>query len=113
MNSITVSEPQSLIELDSLIERAAKHLASLGYKHGTIRNYQCIWKKFTQFSPENSKKKMFSTGLVFQFLNSCGISEYSYYNCSEALATLNMMPFGQKHRTINFGSLVFPGVDFY
>ncbi len=38
MNSTLVSESQSFIELDSLIARAVKHLASLGYRHGTIGN---------------------------------------------------------------------------
>ena len=42
MNSIPVSKSQSFIGLDSLIVRAVKHLASLGYKHGTIGNYQYI-----------------------------------------------------------------------
>ena len=75
MNSIPVSESQSLIELDSLIARAVKHSASLGYRHGTIGNYEYIWKEFTQFTLENSNEKTFSTGLVFQFLNSCGVSD--------------------------------------
>ena len=74
MNSIPVSKSQSFIGLDSLIVRAVKHLASLGYKHGTIGNYQYIWKEFTQFTLENSNEKTFSTDLVLQFLNSCGIS---------------------------------------
>jgi len=75
MNSIPVSESQSFIGLDSLITRGVKHLASLGYRHGTIGNYQYIWKEFTQFTLENSNEETFSTDLVFQFLNSCGISD--------------------------------------
>jgi len=75
MNSIPVSKSQSFIGLDSLIARAVKHLASLGYRHGTIGNYQYIWKEFTQFTLENSNEKTFSTDIVLQFLNSCGISD--------------------------------------
>jgi len=75
MNSIPVSESQSFIGLDSLIARAVKQLANLGYRHRTIGNYQYVWKEFTQFTLKNSKEKTFSTDLVFQFLNSCGISD--------------------------------------
>jgi integrase/recombinase XerD len=75
MNSIPVSESQSFVGLDSLIASAVKHLSNLGYRHGTIGNYQYIWKEFVQFTLENSKEKTFSTDLVFQFLNSCGISD--------------------------------------
>ncbi len=75
MNSIPASESQSFIGLDSLIACAVKHLASLGYRHGTIGNYQYIWKEFTQFTMENSNEKTFSTDLIFQFLGSCGISD--------------------------------------
>lgn len=49
MNSIPVSESQFFIGLDSLIARAVKHLASLGYRQGTIGNYQYIWKEFTPY----------------------------------------------------------------
>ena len=75
MNSIPVSESQSFVGLDSLIASAVKQLSNLGYRHGTIGNYQYIWKEFVQFTLENSKEKTFSTDLVFQFLNSCGISD--------------------------------------
>ena len=75
MNSIPVSTPQSFAELDSLIASAVKHLSNLGYKHGTIGNYQYVWKEFVQFTLEKSKEKAFSTDLVFQFLNNFGISD--------------------------------------
>jgi hypothetical protein len=75
MNSIFVSESKCFKGLDLLIANAVKHLENLGYKHGTIGNYQYIWKEFAQFTLENSKEKTFSTDLVFQFLDSCGISD--------------------------------------
>ncbi len=75
MNSIFVSEPKCFRGLDSLIASVVKHLENLGYRHGTIKNYQYTWKEFAQFTLENSKEKTFSTDLVFQFLDSCGISD--------------------------------------
>jgi site-specific recombinase XerD len=75
MNSIFVSESKCFRGLDSLIASSVKHLENLGYRHGTIRNYQYTWKEFAQFTVENSKEKTFSTDLVFQFLDSCGISD--------------------------------------
>ena len=74
MNSIFVSESKCFKGLDSLIASAVTHLENLGYRHGTIRNYQYTWKEFALFTLENSKEKTFSTDLVFQFLDSCGIS---------------------------------------
>lgn len=75
MNSIFVSESKCFKGLDSLIASAVTHLENLGYRHGTIGNYQYTWKEFAQFTLENSKEKTFSTDLVFQFLDSCGISD--------------------------------------
>jgi len=75
MNSIFVSESKCFRGFDSLIASAVKHLENLGYRHGTIRNYQYTWKEFAQFTLENSKEKTFSTDLVFQFLDSRGISD--------------------------------------
>ena len=75
MNSIFVSASKWLKGLDSLIASAVTHMENLGYRHGTIRNYQYTWKEFAQFTLENSKEKTFSTDLVFQFLDSCGISD--------------------------------------
>jgi len=75
MNSILVAESKSFRGLDSLIAGAVKHLSDLGYRHGTIVNYQYIWKEYAQFTLENSKEKAFSTDLVFKFLDSCGISD--------------------------------------
>ena len=75
INSIFVSESKCFRGLDFLIASAVKHLENLGYRHGTIRNYQYTWKEFAQFTLENSKEKTFSTDLVFQFLYSCGISD--------------------------------------
>ena len=75
MNSILVSKSKCLRGLDSLITSAVKQLENLGYRHGTIRNYQYTWKEFTQFTLENSKEKTFSTDLVFRFLDSNGISD--------------------------------------
>ena len=71
MNSIFVSESKCFKGLDSLIASAVTHLENLGYRHGTIGNYQYTWKEFAQFTLENSKEKTFSTDLVFQFLDSC------------------------------------------
>lgn len=75
MNSILVPKLKCSKKLGSLISSAAMHLESLGYRQGTIKNYQYIWKEFVQFVQKNSKKETFSTGLVFQFLDSCGISD--------------------------------------
>ena len=72
MNSILVPKLKCSKKLGSLISSAAKHLESLGYRQGTIKNYQYIWKEFVQ---KNSEKETFSTGLVVQFLDSCGISD--------------------------------------
>ena len=77
MNSIPVSESQPFIRLDSLIARAVKQLASLGYRHGTIGNYQYIWKEFTQFTLKNSNEKTFSTDLVLQFLATLQLPEWT------------------------------------
>lgn len=59
--------------LAALTESAAKHLENLGYKRGTIGNYRFAWKEFLQFAHDNSEE-VFSTDLVRQFLESCGIS---------------------------------------
>lgn len=75
MNSILVSKLKCFKRVSSLIASAAKHLESLGYRQGTIGNYQYIWKEFAQFAQRNSGEETFSTDLVFQFLDSCGISD--------------------------------------
>ena len=75
VNSIIVSALKCFKGLDSLIASAVKHLEKLGYRHGTIKNYQSTWKEFTQFALENLNEKTFSTDLVLQFLDSCGISD--------------------------------------
>ena len=75
MNSILVSKLKCFKRVSSLIASAAKHLESLGYRQGTIGNYRYIWKEFAQFAQKNSGEETFSTDLVFQFLDSCGIAD--------------------------------------
>lgn len=75
MDSILVPKSKDFKNIDSLISSAAKHLESLGYRKGTIKNYQYVWKEFVQFVQKNSGKDTFSTCLVFQFLDICGISD--------------------------------------
>ena len=75
MNSIFVSESKCFKSLDSLIASAVTHLENIGYRNGTIKNYQYTWKEFAQFTLENTNENTFSTDLVFQFLDSCGISD--------------------------------------
>lgn len=75
MNSILVPKLKCFKRISSLVTSAAKHLESLGYRQGTVGNYQYIWKEFAQFAQKNSGDENFSTDLVFQFLDSCGISD--------------------------------------
>jgi len=75
MDSILVPKLKDFKNIDSLISSGAKHLESLGYSKGTIKNYQYVWKEFVQFVQKNSEKDTFSGCLVFQFLDSCGISD--------------------------------------
>jgi site-specific recombinase XerD len=70
MNTDGNSTSISFIGVDSLINNAVKHLETMGYKPGTIRNYRHAWNEFSQFASENSEQNKFSTDLVSQFLNS-------------------------------------------
>jgi hypothetical protein len=58
MNSILVPKLKCSQKLGSLISSAAMHLESLGYRQGTIKNYQYIWKEFVQFVQKNSERLM-------------------------------------------------------
>jgi hypothetical protein len=74
MNTVSTSAaPKFFEKIDSIIGDAIKHLRTMGYKHGTIRNYRYVWKEFYQFVMKNSEQITFSTNLVSEFLNSCGI----------------------------------------
>lgn len=75
MNSILDPKLRCFKSISPLVASAAKHLKSLGYRQGTIGNYQYIWKEFAQFVQKTSGEETFSTKLVFQFLDSCGISD--------------------------------------
>jgi integrase/recombinase XerD len=73
MNTVGASTSKSFIRVDSLINNAIKHLETMGYKPGTIRNYRYTWNEFSQFASKNSEQNKFLTDLVSQFLNSFGI----------------------------------------
>ena len=68
MNSIFVSESKCFNRLDSLIASAVTHLENIGYRNGTIKNYQYTWKEFAQFTLEktNEKRKDKDKKLLFQ-----------------------------------------------
>lgn len=77
MNEINVSDLTSSDKLNSIVSNAINSLESLGYKQGTIKNYQSTWNNFLQFAKENSGDGLFSTTLTYQFLESYGIASNS------------------------------------
>jgi site-specific recombinase XerD len=74
MKAIIGQEAKCCKGLDEIIVCAVRHLENLGYRRRTIENYRYTWKEFSQFTLKSSKERMFSTNLVSQFLESCGIS---------------------------------------
>ena len=77
MNEIIVSDLIPSDKLNSIVSNAINSLESLGYKQGTIKNYQSTWNNFLQFAKENSGDGLFSTTLTYQFLESYGIASNS------------------------------------
>jgi site-specific recombinase XerD len=77
MKEIIVSDLIPRDKLNSIVSNAINSLESLGYKQGTIKNYQSTWNNFLQFAKENSGDGLFSTTLTYQFLESYGIASNS------------------------------------
>ena len=73
MSTVSTLTSESFIEVNSLINNAVKHLETIGYNAGTIRNYCYAWNEFFKFVSENSNQNKFSTDLVSQFLHTFGI----------------------------------------
>ena len=68
MNSIPVSKSQSFIGLDSLIVRAVKHLASLGYNMELLETTNTFGKNLLNSLWKIRTRKRFRQILSFNFL---------------------------------------------
>ena len=81
-------------ELERLVAEALKHLQNLGYQTGTIGNYRYACEEFLHFARVHRGADAFSTDLVRQYLEHCGLS-------AEGEGTNEELSFRQRHiRTV-------------
>ena len=75
MSTVTVVH-SSHTRLEGLVSDALEHLRGLGYRPGTLANYQRTWRRFLHFARADGPAEALSTDLVERFLKSCGIEPH-------------------------------------